>query len=413
MGLLIRDYTYGIQLVMSNSNFPSNSYSSFLLLIHHIIYLIDSDYYNGIYYYNMERKSANDKIMIAMSGGVDSSVAAYLCIEKMKMAGNSAQVREPAVSGATMKLLPDYDTDDARKVAESLNMPFYVFDHVDGFRECVIESFIDSYKKGETPNPCVECNKKMKFGSFYEKMQELGYNTLATGHYARVEYDDKHERYVLKKALDISKDQSYVLYSLPQEILKNTYLPLGELTKAEVRRIAEEQGFENAHKKESQDICFVPDGDYSTYIEQYTHENFPEGDFVDLDGNVLGSHKGIIRYTIGQRKGLGLALPEPMYVCEKDVIKNKVVLCRNDQLFGDTLIAKDINLITVDNISEPLRVKAKIRYSQTEQPATVTQPDPDTLKIIFDEPQRAIAKGQSVVMYDGDVVVGGGIITGE
>lgn len=356
----------------------------------------------------------DDRIMIAMSGGVDSSVTAFLCMERMlktEKVAKATSLSKAPVAGATMKLMDSYDPVDAQKIAEALNIPFYVFDFRQPFESCVIQPFIDSYKSGATPNPCVECNRFLKFDLFYEKMRELGYNKLATGHYARIEYSEKYERFVLKKALNPAKDQSYVLYSLTQEQLANTYFPLGGLSKEEVRAIASEQGFENADKKESQDICFVPDGDYSKYIEEHTNEVFPQGDFVDVDGNVLGRHKGIIRYTIGQRKGLGLALPQPMYVCRKDVNENKVVLCTNDMLFQNTVMANNINLMTEDSITDSIRVKAKIRYNQAEQPATVTQLDEDTLKIVFDEPQRAIAEGQSVVMYDDDIVVGGGTIS--
>lgn len=343
----------------------------------------------------------NEKTMIAMSGGVDSSVTAFFAMEKFGDANTA---------GATMKLLADYDPSDAEKVAASLGMPFYVFELCDEFDSCVIKPFVESYKLGATPNPCIECNKYLKFDLFYEKMVELGYDKLATGHYAQVEFSEKYGRYVIKKAVDPSKDQSYVLYSIPKKLLPHIYLPLGSMTKDQVREVAAEQNFVTAKKKESQDICFVPDGNYSRYIEEYCEENFPEGDFVDLEGNVLGRHKGIIRYTIGQRRGLGLALPEPMYVCEKNIAENKVVLCLDRQLYSDTVTANNINLQAVDSIDEPLRIKAKIRYSQTEQPATVTQIDEDTIRLIFDEPQRAIARGQSVVMYDDDIVVGGGII---
>ena len=335
-----------------------------------------------------------------MSGGVDSSVAAYLSMEKYEKC-----------AGATMKLLPGFDESDAEKITEKLGIPFFVFDFQREFRNCVIQPFIDTYSSGGTPNPCVECNRVMKFDMFAERAAMLGYDKMATGHYARVKYNEKSGRYLLTKAADISKDQSYFLYSLSQEQLANIYFPLGELTKDRVREIAAEQGFENARKKDSQDICFIPGGDYSEFIESCSGEEYPEGDFVDLDGNILGTHKGIIRYTIGQRKGLGLALPEPMYVFEKNVEENKVILCRDDQLFGDTVKATEINLISVENISRPTKVRAKIRYNQTEQPATVIQTLEDELRIVFDEPQRAIAKGQSVVMYEGDTVIGGGIIS--
>jgi tRNA-specific 2-thiouridylase len=241
-------------------------------------------------------------------------------------------------------------------------------------------------------------------------MKELDMDYVVTGHYARIEFDEKLNRYVLKKAVDDTKDQSYVLYSLTQEQLKHTLFPLGSMTKNEAREIAEEHGFINARKHDSQDICFVPDGKYAEFIEQYTGKKYPCGDFVDKDGNVLGQHKGIIRYTIGQRKGLGLSLPSPMYVCKKDLENNKVILSDNEGLFSKELYANSLNLITCDKIEKPIKVKAKVRYNQKEQPATVTQVDNDRLHIVFDEPQRAISKGQAVVLYDGDVVVGGGTI---
>ena len=238
---------------------------------------------------------------------------------------------------------------------------------------------------------------------------ERGYDAIATGHYARIEKGE-NGRYLLKKALDLSKDQSYVLYSLTQEQLAHTIFPLGEMTKAEARNLAEQIGFVNARKKDSQDVCFIPDGDYVSFIEQTTGETFEKGNFIDLNGNILGIHQGIIKYTIGQRKGLGLALGEPMYVVEKNLENNTVTLARNSELFGTTLTASNINLISCEKIEKPLKIKAKIRYNQKEQPATVEQIDDDTIKVVFDEPQRAITRGQSVVLYNGDTVVGGGII---
>ena len=225
-----------------------------------------------------------------------------------------------------------------------------------------------------------------------------------------MEYDEEKGRYLLKKSVDLSKDQSYVLYSLTQYQLSRTVFPLGEMTKEQTRALAEELGLINADKRDSQDICFVPDGDYAGFIERYTGKTYPNGDFVDESGRVLGEHKGIIRYTVGQRKGLGLALPHPMYVKEKNLEENKVVLCDNASLFSRELLANDINLISVDRIDEPLRVCARVRYNQKEQPATVWQLDDDTIRVVFDEPQRAISKGQAVVLYDGDYVLGGGTI---
>jgi tRNA-specific 2-thiouridylase len=285
-----------------------------------------------------------------------------------------------------------------------------VFNFRDSFNEQVIARFIKAYENGSTPNPCIDCNRYIKFDRLMLRMKELNMDYVVTGHYARIEYDENLGRYILKKAVDDSKDQSYVLYSLTQEQLKHTLFPLGSMNKTEVRKIAEENGFINAKKHDSQDICFVPNGKYAEFIEQYTGKKYEKGDFVDRNGNVLGEHNGIIRYTIGQRKGLGLALPAPMYVCEKDLANNKVILGSNEDLFSSELDADNLNLITCDKITEPMRVKAKVRYNQKEQPATVVQTDEDKIHIVFDEPQRAISKGQAVVLYDGDTVVGGGTI---
>lgn len=352
------------------------------------------------------------KALIAMSGGVDSSVAAFL----IKQQGLDA-------TGVTMKLYDnedigiarentccsDDDIADARAVCARLSIPYYVFNFRDDFNAEVIDRFIKAYENGSTPNPCIDCNRYIKFERLMRRMAELNMDYVVTGHYARIEYDEERKRYLLKKALDDKKDQSYVLYSLTQEQLSHTLFPLGSLNKDEVRKIAEENGFVNAKKHDSQDICFVPDGKYAEFIEGYTGKKYECGDFVDRDGKRLGEHKGIIRYTIGQRKGLGLALPAPMYVLEKDLNNNKVVLGFNDDLFTKELYAEDINFISIKEINEPIRVSAKVRYNQKEQPATVER-DGDRLHIVFDEPQRAICKGQAVVLYDGDIVVGGGKI---
>ena len=352
------------------------------------------------------------KALIAMSGGVDSSVAAFL----IKQQGLDA-------TGVTMKLYDnedigiarentccsDDDIADARAVCARLSIPYYVFNFRDDFNTEVIDRFIKAYENGSTPNPCIDCNRYIKFERLMRRMAELNMDYVVTGHYARIEYDEERKRYLLKKALDDKKDQSYVLYSLTQEQLSHTLFPLGSLNKDEVRKIAEENGFVNAKKHDSQDICFVPDGKYTEFIEGYTGKKYECGDFVDRDGKRLGEHKGIIRYTIDQRKGLGLALPAPMYVLEKDLNNNKVVLGFNDDLFTKELYAEDINFISIKEINEPIRVSAKVRYNQKEQPATVER-DGDRLHIVFDEPQRAICKGQAVVLYDGDIVVGGGKI---
>lgn len=353
----------------------------------------------------------NKKVMIGMSGGVDSSVAAFLL-----------QKESLEVIGATMKLYNNEDIDfvsektccslddvlDAKSVCARLGIRHYTLNMTDDFKKEVIERFISAYQNGFTPNPCIDCNRYMKFSKMLHKAQELDIDYVATGHYARIE--KQGDRYILKKAVDLSKDQSYVLYSLTQEQLKVTKFPLGNYTKQQVREIAEKNGFVNARKHESQDICFVPDGDYSKFIEYYTGKTYPCGDFVDMNGKRLGEHKGIIRYTIGQRRGLGLALPASMYVVEKDVDNNKVILGFNDDLFKKEVNVKNISFTACDGLDKPERLCAKIRYNQKEQPATVTQTDENHFTIVFDEPQRAITKGQAAVLYDGDTVVGGGTI---
>lgn len=355
----------------------------------------------------------NKKAIIAMSGGVDSSVAALL----MKQQGFDC-------IGATMKLFNNDDiginhektccslddVEDARSVACRLDIPYYVFNFSSDFKNTVIKKFVESYESGATPNPCIDCNRYIKFDKLFLRMKEIDFDYIVTGHYARIEYDKKNARYLLKKALDDTKDQSYVLYTMTQEQLSHTIFPLGNLKKTDVRTIAEQNNFINAKKHDSQDICFVPGGDYAKFIERYTDKKYESGNFVDTDGNFLGKHKGIIHYTIGQRKGLGLALIKPLYVCSKYIEKNTIVLCEKDDLLCKSLDATDFNWIACECIDKPIRVKAKTRYKQTEQWATVTQTSSDIVHIEFDEPQRAITKGQAVVLYDGDIVVGGGTI---
>jgi tRNA-specific 2-thiouridylase len=358
-------------------------------------------------------KSGSGRALIAMSGGVDSSVAALL----MRMDGWDCV-------GITMKLFQNEDVgqvferaccsledaEHARRVAASLGMPFYVFDFTEDFRKQVMDRFAAAYLKGDTPNPCIDCNRFIKYERLFRRMQAMDADCIVTGHYAQVEQDAKTGRFLLKTSVDAEKDQSYVLYAMTQAQLSHTRFPLGGMTKPEVRRLAEAHGFSNAHKADSQDICFVRDGDYAAFIESYRDSPGPQGNFVDQAGNALGRHEGIIRYTIGQRKGLGRAFGRPMYVLDIRPETGDVVLGPNDALFSASLTARDINLISVAELAEPMRVRAKIRYSHKAAAATVCQTDADTLRIIFDEPQRAITRGQAVVLYDGDIVVGGGTI---
>jgi tRNA-specific 2-thiouridylase len=353
------------------------------------------------------------KALIAMSGGVDSSVAAYLLKQRgfdctgitMKLFENE----DIGVSGEK-KCCSLEDAADARNVAYSIGIPYYVCNFTPDFKEQVIGRFIESYQNGATPNPCIDCNRYIKFLKLLCRAKQLDMDCIATGHYAQIEYAPETGRYLLKKAVDGTKDQSYVLYAMTQEQLSYALFPLGGLHKSEVRGIAKEQGFLNAGKHDSQDICFVRDGGYAEFIEQYTGKKNEEGDFLDINGNILGRHKGLIRYTIGQRKGLGLSLNKPLYVHSKNTENNTVTLCEDDGLFSKSLDVSDFNWIACEKINSPIRVKTKIRYNQREQWATAAQTSPDTVHIEFDEPQRAIAKGQAAVLYDGDVVVGGGTI---
>ena len=338
------------------------------------------------------------KALIGMSGGVDSSVAVFL----MKEAGCQCL-------GATMRLLEHGDgAEDARKVAQRMGIPFYEFDLADQFQTQVMNAFVRCYQCGLTPNPCIECNKHLKFGVFLDKALELQCDYIVTGHYARITQRDG--RWCLQKAVDEGKDQTYFLYTLTQQQLSHTQFPLGELTKAQARRIAEEQGFLNARKKDSQDICFVPDGDYMAFLESYTGEKGLPGDFLNEKGQVVGQHRGAAAYTIGQRKGLGLAMGAPVYVTGKDMAANTVTIGPNEALFHRALIACDVNWMAIDRPAEPFRCKAKARSRMTEQPATVYPLEDGTIRVEFDEPQRAITPGQAVVLYDDDLVLGGGTI---
>lgn len=358
------------------------------------------------------------KALIAMSGGVDSSVAASLMVERgyecigctMKLfeASDSGEEIEERINEKACCALENVE--DAGSVARKLSIPYYVFNFKEEFRNCVIDKFVSCYESGKTPNPCIDCNRFLKFKKLMQRAEELKCDVVVTGHYARVSYDEAGGKYLLKKGLDEKKDQSYVLYALTQEQLAHIQFPLGEFDKPQVREMAAERGFVNANRPDSQDICFVPNGDYASVIEEYSGKNFPPGDYVDLDGNPIGKHKGIIHYTIGQHKGLGVAFGEPRYVCAINPKENTVALGRNEDLFSVYALAGDFNWISGEVPKGEIRCRVKVRYKQKEQPATVKPVGEDRAEIIFDEPQRAITAGQAAVLYDGDVVLGGGTI---
>lgn len=342
------------------------------------------------------------KVMVGMSGGVDSSVSALLLKEKgYDVTGVNCHFYIKEADGFS-------ENKDAKLVCDKLGLPFETLDLTKDFRNTVIEDFITVYENVGTPNPCIVCNKHLKFGKLLDSATEKGFDFIATGHYVQSGFDGS--RYYLKKGADEKKDQSYFLYCLNQHQLSHSLFPLGELSKDEVREIAEKNSLITARKRDSQDICFVPDGDYASFIEKTSGKTYPRGNFTDTNGNILGEHKGIIRYTIGQRRGLGLALPASMYVKTKNPIENKVILCYNDELFTKSVDAYDINLIACEKIDSPIRVRAKTRYTHKEQWATVWQTHENTLHAEFDEPVRAVTSGQALVLYDGGFVVGGGII---
>lgn len=349
----------------------------------------------------MEKMTA----LVGMSGGVDSSVALWLTMQQ----GYSC-------TGLTLKL-HDFgcggtdDALDARAVATRMGIRHEILDAKAAFEDHVIQNFVANYESGLTPNPCIQCNNHLKFDRMLRYGLEQGWNYVVSGHYARIQKDPDTGRYRLYKAADRAKDQTYFLAGLNQEQLSHILFPLGELTKAEVRAIAEAQGFRTARKRDSQDICFIPDGDYAAFLRCYTGKAYPEGDYLDLSGKVVGRHKGAICYTLGQRKGLGLAMGTPVYVCAKNMEANTVTVGPNEALFSKALRARDWNWIPFPVLTEPLAVTAKIRHSQMDLAATVYPEENGFARVEFEAPQRAVTPGQAVVLYDGDLVIGGGTIT--
>ena len=346
------------------------------------------------------------KTLIAMSGGVDSSVAAAKMVEAgYDCLGVTMRLHDGDNCGAAK------EAEDAKKIADTLGFPFEVADLRDTFSAQVMDRFVSAYEAGDTPNPCIECNRYMKFGALMDYAKEQGCDVLVTGHYARVEYDEVGGKYRLRKAANLAKDQTYVLYFLTQEQLAHIAFPLGEMeSKDVIREIAAGYGFVSAHKADSQDICFVPDGKYADFIRGRTGREYPVGDFVNAEGVVLGQHKGLIHSTIGQRRGLGLALPAPLYVRSKNMETNTVLLTPESDLYTTRLVADGFNWVDGEAPTASVRVAARTRYNAKEADATVTALTDGRVEVVFDQPQRAVTTGQAVVLYDGEYVVGGGRI---
>lgn len=350
------------------------------------------------------------RVLLGMSGGVDSSVSALL----LKNQGYE-------VIGITMKLWDKpgeestccgYEaTNDAKRVCDALGIKHYTINGMEDFKKFVVDDFICSYANCRTPNPCIECNKYIKFGSMWEIAKQLDADSIATGHYAKTEYSEKYKRIVLTKSNSEAKDQSYVLYSINKDVLEHLIFPLQDFeSKEEIRKIAKENDLKVANKPDSEDICFIPDGDYKKFLEENSYIKEKSGNIVTRDGKVLGKHLGLYKYTIGQRKGLGISNEVPLYVLDFNVEKNELIVGEQSELFEKEILVNDINLLAIDEIKEPIRVKTKIRYSAKPVDSTVYKVDENTVRVVFDEAVRGATSGQSAVFYDDKIVVGGGKI---